>query len=55
MCCDMCSKYENCRKNNRLRNNCCNKCVDYKDCFDMLDTEEFFERPLQDVDYNNYS
>ena len=35
MCCEVCPKYEKCKENNRLKDNCCSKCPGYYDCIAM--------------------
>lgn len=32
MCCDMCARYDDCEKKNKLKDRCCSQCADYEYC-----------------------
>ena len=32
MCCDMCARYDDCEKKNKLKDRCCSQCDDYEYC-----------------------
>ena len=53
MCCESCLKYERCEQNYDLKDDCCSKCGDYKDCVGMNkdDKNELWKR--SDRSYND--
>ena len=51
MCCDICSKYEECEADGLLKDECCNQCGEYDYCKDSEDNSD--ENPDDDNDELN--
>ena len=55
MCCDICSKYDECEGKNKLKDGCCSQCSDYEYCQennDYNDTGNNFKD--NDKKFHNY-
>lgn len=43
MCCECCDRYEICEENDKLKDECCDKCPHYYDCVGRYGKEEAFD------------
>ena len=50
MCCDVCPKYLDCEKKNRLKEECCTQCPEYNYCTNENQYEDMDDN--EDMDNN---